>query len=90
MNETLNAFKRVLSYYDLAAIKAISREIGDKNNAIIVKSRLCNNEGITNSIMVNALKLLEVALIIETRSMGVKGTFIEVLDKEMLSKICEG
>lgn len=90
MDKRLNALKKVLSYYDLKVIKVITEEIGDKNNAVIVVSRLCDSADVTRSIAVNSLKLLEAALIIETRSMGMKGTFIEVLDKDMLNKICEG
>ena len=59
----------------------------DGDEGIVVASRIAENTGITRSIIVNALRKLESAGIIESRSSGMKGTYIKVVNeylKEML------
>jgi transcriptional pleiotropic repressor len=43
--------------------------------------------GVTRSVIVNALRKLESAGIIESRSLGMKGTFIKVLSPLFLEDI---
>ncbi|MCR4590826.1 MAG: GTP-sensing pleiotropic transcriptional regulator CodY [Lachnospiraceae bacterium] len=49
----------------------------------VVASRVAENLGITRSVVVNGLKKLESAGIIETGSAGMKGTRINVVNKEI-------
>ena len=56
---------------------------------LIVASKISKETGITRSVIVNALKKLESAGIIDIRSQGVKGTHIEVLNTEIYDKIEE-
>ena len=47
---------------------------------LLVASKIADRVGITRSVIVNALRKLESAGVIESRSLGMKGTFIKVLN----------
>lgn len=80
-----------LSYSELKAVKAIFNEL-EGNEGRLTASTIADKIGITRSVIVNALRKLESAGIIETRSLGMKGTYIKItnplfkdgLDKETL------
>ena len=43
--------------------------------------------GITRSVIVNALRKFESAGVIESRSLGMKGTYIKVLNSALLDEL---
>lgn len=66
-----------LSTAEIEAVGAIFEELpGDEG--ILVASKIADRVGITRSVIVNALRKLESAGVIESRSSGMKGTFIKV------------
>ncbi len=69
-----------LSYSELSAIKCVFGELGGCDG-IVIASRLADKSGITRSIIVNAIRKFEGAGVIETRSSGMKGTYIKILNK---------
>lgn len=68
-----------LSFSELEAITHIFREL-DGNEGILVASKIADRVGITRSVIVNALRKFESAGVIESRSSGMKGTYIKVLN----------
>lgn len=66
-----------LSYSEQEAIILIFQELKG-NEGILVASKIADQAGITRSVIVNALRKLESAGIIESRSSGMKGTYIRV------------
>ena len=54
---------------------------------IIVTSRIADQQGVTRSIIVNALKKLESAGVIDARSSGMKGTKIKVLNDMIFDEL---
>lgn len=68
-----------LSYSELEAIIHIFDEL-DGNEGILVASKIADRVGITRSVIVNALRKFESAGVIESRSSGMKGTYIKVLN----------
>lgn len=68
-----------LSYSEMEAITHIFDELGDMEG-ILVASKIADKAGITRSVIVNALRKFESAGIIESRSSGMKGTYIKVLN----------
>lgn len=54
---------------------------------IIVTSRIADKQGVTRSIIVNALKKLESAGVIDARSSGMKGTKIKVLNDMIFDEL---
>ena len=72
-----------LSYSELEAIIHIFDELG-QGEGILVASRIADKVGITRSVIVNALRKFESAGVIESRSSGMKGTYIKVLNDCLL------
>ena len=68
-----------LSYTELEVVVKIF-EVLEGTEGILVTGKIADGMGITRSVVVNALRKLESARIIESRSLGVKGTYIKVLN----------
>ena len=51
-----------------------------EDETILVASKVAVQYKLTNSVIVNALKKLEGAGLLETKSLGMKGTYIRVLN----------
>ena len=69
-----------LSYSELDAVHNIFEELGS-DEGLLVASKIADRVGITRSVIVNALRKFESAGIIESRSLGMKGTYIRVLNE---------
>lgn len=52
----------------------------DEDESIVVASKLAVQYKLTNSVIVNALKKLESAGLLETKSLGMKGTYIKIVN----------
>lgn len=77
-----------LSFSELEAIKHIFAEL-DGNEGILVASKIADRVGITRSVIVNALRKFESAGVIESRSSGMKGTYIKVLNDVVFEELNE-
>lgn len=75
-----------LSYSELEAIEHIFEEL-DGKEGLLVASKIADRVGITRSVIVNALRKLESAGVIESRSLGMKGTYIKVLNSKFLVEL---
>ncbi|WP_243289882.1 GTP-sensing pleiotropic transcriptional regulator CodY [Bacillus sp. FJAT-47783] len=75
-----------LSYSELEAIEHIFEEL-DGHEGLLVASKIADRVGITRSVIVNALRKLESAGVIESRSLGMKGTYIKVLNDKFLVEL---
>ncbi|MDQ0175829.1 GTP-sensing pleiotropic transcriptional regulator CodY [Bacillus chungangensis] len=75
-----------LSYSELEAIEHIFEELNGKEG-LLVASKIADRVGITRSVIVNALRKLESAGVIESRSLGMKGTYIKVLNDKFLVEL---
>ncbi|MDY3212538.1 MULTISPECIES: GTP-sensing pleiotropic transcriptional regulator CodY [Pyramidobacter] len=100
----VNMAMKALSYSEIDAINHIItrlKELSAEKNAgfrkennecegVVIASKIADHVGVTRSVIVNALRKLESAGIIESRSLGMKGTFIKVLSplfvEELASK----
>lgn len=72
-----------LSFSELEAVDHIFEELSG-NEGLLVASRIADRAGITRSVIVNALRKLESAGVIESRSLGMKGTYIKILNERLL------
>ena len=77
-----------LSYSELEAIIHIFDEL-DATEGILVASKIADRVGITRSVIVNALRKFESAGVIESRSSGMKGTYIKVLNEVIFDELEE-
>ena len=75
-----------LSFSELEALVHIFEEL-DGNEGLLVASKIADRVGITRSVIVNALRKFESAGIIESRSSGMKGTYIKVLNDVVFDEI---
>lgn len=75
-----------LSFSELEAIQHIFSELKG-NEGILVASRIADRVGITRSVIVNALRKFESAGVIESRSSGMKGTYIKVLNDVVFDEL---
>lgn len=77
-----------LSFSEMEAIEHIFTELaGDEG--LLVASKVADRVGITRSVIVNALRKFESAGVIESKSLGMKGTYIRVLNSYLLDGIKE-
>jgi len=75
-----------LSFSELEAVEHIFEQL-EGSEGLLVASKIADRVGITRSVIVNALRKLESAGVIETRSLGMKGTYIRVLNDQLISGI---
>ncbi|MDY6826586.1 MAG: HTH domain-containing protein [Bacillota bacterium] len=75
-----------LSYSEVEAVREILSNLKE-NESVIVASKIADDLGITRSVIVNALRKFESAGIIESRSLGMKGTFIRVKNRHALDLV---
>lgn len=75
-----------LSYSELEAVMHIFEEL-DGNEGLLVASKIADKVGITRSVIVNALRKFESAGVIESRSLGMKGTHIKILNDKLIDEL---
>ena len=88
MSDRAQKIKKVLSYTELQAIKAVYAEMNGENGVVVV-SKILGKVKATRSVAVSAFKKLQIAGVVETRSLGMKGTYIEYLDQEILKELAK-
>lgn len=75
-----------LSYSELEAMEYILAEL-DGSEGLLVASKIADRVGITRSVIVNALRKFESAGVIESRSLGMKGTHIKILNDKLMEEL---
>ena len=75
-----------LSFSELEAITHIFEEL-EGNEGVLVASKIADRVGITRSVIVNALRKFESAGVIESRSSGMKGTYIKVINDVVFDEL---
>ena len=68
------------------AVEHIFRELNGEEG-LLVASKIADKVGITRSVIVNALRKFESAGVIESRSLGMKGTYIRVLNDKLFDEL---
>lgn len=69
-----------LSFSELQAAKYLLDAVRDSSDGIVVSSQIADEHGVTRSVIVNSIRKLESAGTIESRSLGMKGTHLRVLN----------
>ena len=82
---------RCTPQYDISELEAIIHIFDELNGdeGILVASKIADRVGITRSVIVNALRKFESAGVIESRSSGMKGTYIKVLNDYIFDELDE-
>ena len=77
--QSVKAAVETLSSSEVEAVKCIFDEL-DGDEGILVASKVADRVGITRSVIVNALRKLESAGVIESRSSGMRGTYLRIVN----------
>lgn len=77
---TVKIALNTLSYSEKDAIVKIFDQLVE-DEGLIVASKVAAEHGLTNSVIVNALRKLESAGVLSAKSLGMKGTRIKILNK---------
>ncbi len=85
-NDVVDLAINTLSYSEKEAVNHIFKELNGPEG-LLVASRIADKVGITRSVIVNALRKLESAGVIRSRSLGMKGTRITILNDKLLEKL---
>lgn len=80
--QEIESILHILSPLEKSAVKQVIQRI-EQGEGTIVTSRLAKEVGITRTVIVNALKKVESAGLIQTKSYGVKGTHIKVMNDKI-------
>ncbi len=75
-----------LSFSEMEAVIHIFDEM-EGTECILVASKIADRVGITRSVIVNALRKFESAGVIESRSSGMKGTYIKVINELIFDEL---
>ncbi len=75
-----------LSYSELEAVRHIFAQL-DGDEGVLVASKIADKVGITRSVIVNALRKFESAGLILSKSSGMKGTYIKVLNPVIFDEL---
>ena len=71
-----------LSVSERKAIECVLEELSGEEG-ILIASRIADRYGITRSVIVNAIRKLESAGVIESKSSGMKGTFLKITNPNL-------
>lgn len=75
-----------LSYSEIEAVQQIFAEL-DGDEGLLVASKIADRSGITRSVIVNALRKLESAGVVESKSLGMKGTRIKITNSKFKDEL---
>lgn len=85
--DDVTAAVHTLTKLEGKAMLYVLEELDGKAKGTLVASRLADQVGITRSVIVNALKKCESAGVIQTKSFGVKGTFVQIVNHLFTSEM---
>jgi len=85
-NALLQIAVGTLSYSEIVAMRTVLKELNG-NEGLLVASKIADRSGMTRSVIVSALRKLESAGVVESRSLGMKGTFIRILNSKIIDSI---
>jgi len=69
-----------LSFSELQAAKYLLDAVALSSDGIVVSSQIADEHGVTRSVIVNSIRKLESAGTVESRSLGMKGTHLRVMN----------
>ncbi len=86
-----NNVQMVLDSLSFSVLKAISNVFNDLDGleGFLVASKIADRIGISRSVIVNAMRKLESAGVVDSRSLGIKGTYIKVKNPHFLDALRE-
>ena len=87
-SQVIKSAFNTLSYSEQEAIVHVFDEMKGEEG-LLVASRIADRVGITRSVIVNALRKFESAGVIQSKSSGMKGTYIKVMNDAVYAQLDE-
>ena len=84
--DAVKAVVNTLSFSELEAVIRIIEKL-EGGEGLLIAGHIADSLKITRSVVVNALRKLEGSGMVETRSLGMKGTYIRVIDPLLADEI---
>ena len=83
--------RMVLDSLSFSELKAVKNVLTDLNamEGFLVASKIADRIGISRSVIVNAMRKLESAGVVESRSLGIKGTYIKIKNQLFYKMLME-
>ena len=75
-----------LTFSEFDAVQTVFERL-DYSSGLIVSAKIAEETDLSRSVIVSALKKLETAGVIESRSLGVKGTHIKILNEIFIDEL---
>lgn len=79
----------VMSAAEVQATICILEALEGKTDGVLITSKIADSMKLTRSLIINALGKLQSAGLIESTSLGMKGTFIKILSSALLEEFCK-
>ncbi len=80
--KSTESVKSILTPLEQQAVSELLKSIPNEEGDVVI-SKVADKIGITRTVIINAIKHMESAGLIYTRSRGVKGTYIKILNKNI-------
>ena len=87
-HDPITAALSAMSYSEEVALKAIFAKL-PAEGGLLVASRIADLQGLARSVVVNALRKLDGAGVIQSASLGMKGTHIKVLVPNLRERVLQ-
>lgn len=75
-----------LSYSELEAVECVMNQL-NANEGLFVASRIAEQFAISRSIVVSAIRKLKGSGMIDSKSLGMKGTYIKIVNNNLLAEL---
>jgi len=85
--QTVRAVINNLSFSELEAATHVAKALGGDEEGLLVAGHIADKLGFTRSVITGALRKLESSGLIESRSLGMKGTYIRVKDALLIEEL---
>lgn len=82
----IRAVINVMSHSEVQAAICILKALEGKTDGVLITSKIADSMKLTRSLIINALRKLQSAGLIESTSLGMKGTFIKILSTALLEE----
>lgn len=83
----VKASLKTLSYAEIVAFRSVVNELGPTGEGLLVTSKIADENGFTRSVLINAIKKIASAGIIEEKSAGMKGTNIKIVNEFLIPEL---
>jgi transcriptional pleiotropic repressor len=85
---TIDSVMDSLSFSEIKALNCVLSELNGMEG-VVVASKISDRIGISRSVVVNAMRKLESAGVLKSRSLGIKGTYFEIYNPDFVKALKE-